>query len=107
MVGKRFLAGALCAMAFGAANNGFAQGAATLVPKTENNISYISGGVGKDEQELADSIGRYGYNLQLVFAEQQTGAYLADVRVRIQDLKGGVVLDTVSDGPMFLAKLPP
>src|SRR4051812_3823787 len=61
MVGKRFLAGALCAIAFGAANNGFAQGAATLVPKTENNISYVSGGVGKDEQELADAVGRYGY----------------------------------------------
>ena len=35
------------------------------------------------------------------------GAYLADVRVRIADPKGGVILDAVSDGPMFLAKLPP
>jgi len=98
---------ALCALGLMSAVNASAQVAATLTPKTENNISYISGGVGKDEQELADSIGRYGYNLQLVFAEQQTGAYLADVKVRISDPKGGVVLDTVSDGPMFLAKLPP
>ena len=97
----------LCAVGLGAATFALAQGAATLQPKTENNISYISGGVGKDEQELASAISRFGYNVQLVFAEQQTGAYLADVRVRIADPKGGVILDAVSDGPMFLAKLPP
>jgi hypothetical protein len=98
---------ALCAIGIGAAGIAFGQDAATLTPKTENNISYISGGVGKDEQELANSIGRYGYNVQLVFAEQQTGAYLADVRVRLADAKGNVVLDALSDGPMFLAKVPP
>lgn len=101
---------ALCAIGIGTATVAFGQsgqGAATLIPKTENNVSYISGGVGKDEQELANAIGRFGYNVQLVFAEQQTGAYLADVRVRLADSKGTVVLDTVSDGPMFLAKLPP
>ena len=78
-----------------------------MTPKTENNVSYITGGVGKDEQELANAIGRFGYNVQLVFAEQQTGAYLADVRVRLADTKGSVVLETVTDGPMLLAKLPP
>src|SRR3954469_17909160 len=103
---KKIFAIALCTLSLAPLGQAFAQGAATLVPKTENNISYISGGVGKDEQELADAVGRYGYNVQLVFAEQ-TGNYLADIRVRIADAKGGVVLDTVSDGPMFLAKLPP
>ena len=98
---------AVFAIGIGTAAVAFGQGAAQLNPKTENNISYVSGGVGKDEQELANAIGRFGYNVQLVFAEQQTGAYLADVRVRLADPKGNVVLDTVSDGPMFLAKLPP
>jgi len=107
MKATRQLSIALCVIGIGAAGIAFGQDAATLKPKTENNISYISGGVGKDEQELANAIGRYGYNVQLVFAEQQTGAYLADVRVRLADAKGSVVLDAVSDGPMFLAKLPP
>jgi hypothetical protein len=83
-----------------------AQEAATLEPKAQNGVSYISGGVGKDEAELTHSISRFGYNVQLVFAEQ-SGAYLADVRVRIADPKGAVVLDTVAEGPMLLAKLPP
>ena len=29
------------------------------------------------------------------------------MRVRLADTKGSVVLDTVTDGPMLLAKLPP
>jgi hypothetical protein len=107
MNAKKQLGIALCAIGLGTATLALAQGAATLQPKTENNISYVSGGVGKDEQELANAISRFGYNVQLVFAEQQTGAYLADVRVRIADPRGGVILDTVSDGPLFLAKLPP
>src|SRR5215212_2844608 len=101
MTPSKLFAVALCAIGLGTLTGAFAQGAATLVPKTENSISYISGGVGKDEQELAEAISRYGYNVQLVFAEQQTGAYLADVRVKIADAKGSIVLDTVSDGPML------
>jgi hypothetical protein len=60
----------------------------------------------EDEAQLADAISRYGYNVQLVFAEQ-TGAFLADVNLHITDAAGNTVLDTVSEGPMFLAKLPP
>jgi hypothetical protein len=45
--------------------------------------------------------------MHLVFAEQQTGAYIADVHVRVSDAKGHMVLDTITDGPMLIAKLPP
>lgn len=83
-----------------------AQDAVMLEPKTQNNTTFVSGGVGEDEARLADAIGRYGYNVQLVFAEQ-TGAFLADVDLHITDAAGKTVLDTVSEGPMFLAKLPP
>jgi hypothetical protein len=38
---------------------------------------------------------------------QSSGDYLADVRVRILDSRGGVVLDAESDGPWFYAELPP
>lgn len=90
----------------GAVATALAQDAATLQPKAQNSVAYVSGGVGKEEAELANAISRFGYNVQLVFAEA-SGAYLADVRVRIADPKGAVVLDTVADGPMLLAKLPP
>ena len=93
-------------LGLGIAASASAQDAATLEPRTQNNTTFISGGVGKDEAQLADAISRYGYNVQLVFAEQ-TGAFLADVDLHITDAAGKTVLDTVSEGPMFLAKLPP
>lgn len=46
------------------------------------------------------------YNLHLLFAIK-SGAYLADVKVTIQNAKGHTVLDAVSDGPWFYAKLAP
>ena len=97
---------ALWIVGVGIAASAGAQNAATLQPRTQNHTTYVSGGVGKDEAELADAISRYGFNVQLVFAEQ-TGAFLADVNLHITDPAGNTVLDTVSDGPMFLAKLPP
>ncbi len=97
---------ALWTLGLGIAASASAQDAVTLEPKTQNNTTFISGGVGKDEAQLADAISRYGYNVQLVFAEQ-TGAFLADVNLHITDAAGNTVLDTVSEGPMFLAKLPP
>ncbi len=90
----------------GLAASACAQDAATLTPQAQDQATYISGGVGKDEAQLAEVIARYGYNMQLVFAEQ-TGAFLADVNLQITDAAGNTVLDTVSEGPMFLAKLPP
>ena len=97
---------ALWTLGLGIAVSAGAQDAVTLTPKTQNGTTFVSGGVGKDEAELADAISRYGYNVQLVFAEQ-TGAFLADVGLHITDATGRTVLDTVSEGPMFLAKLPP
>jgi hypothetical protein len=82
-----------------------AQDAASLQPRTQNHTTYVSGGIGEDEVQLADAISRY-FNLQLVFAER-TGAFLADVDLHITDAAGQTVLDTVSEGPMFLAKVPP
>jgi hypothetical protein len=41
------------------------------------------------------------YNLKLVFSEKGTGAYLADVKLSIADMKGRKILEAVSDGPWF------
>jgi hypothetical protein len=97
---------ALWIAGLGIAASAGAQDAATLQPRTQNHTTYVSGGVGKDEAQLANAITRFGFNVQLVFAEQ-TGAFLADVDLHITDAAGQTVLDTVSEGPMFLAKLPP
>lgn len=86
-----------------------APAAATLAtaaqPKEQNGVSYINGGVGTDEQNAMRAL-RADYNLQLIFATKQTGAYRSDVQLDILDAKGATVLSVANTGPMFFAKLP-
>jgi hypothetical protein len=73
---------------------------------TQGDVSYVSGGVGSDSALAMRQI-EGGYNLRLLFAVRGSGEYLADVRVKLVDRKGNTVLDAVSDGPYFFAKLRP
>lgn len=70
------------------------------------DVSYVSVGVGEEDQARMQSLSQEGYTLKLVFAEQGTGAYVADVRVIVTDASGRNVLDAVASGPAFFAKLP-
>ena len=89
-------------------------GAASLVPvanansdesvQTAGGVSYVSGGVGTDSIDRLSSLTR-DFNLKLVFA-LKSGDYVSDVRVAIADAAGKTLLDTTSEGPWFLAKLP-
>lgn len=79
--------------------------AAGMTAMTQNGISYVSGGVGEAQQQTMKAM-RKDYNLLLTFAIEKSGEYLADVKVHIQDAKGKKVLETVSPGPLFYAKLP-
>lgn len=72
---------------------------------TTDGVSYTSGGVGEMERSVMMQHARE-YNLRLTFAAR-SGEYLADVKVSIRDAKGRTVLDAVSDGPWFYAKLAP
>ena len=45
------------------------------------------------------------YNLHLLFAVRGTGEYLADIPVTIADAKGKVLVEAVSQGPFFYARL--
>lgn len=74
-------------------------------PVTENGISYMSGGVGEEELKQINKAAK-DYDLKLTFATAKRGEYLADVNVAIEDSKGNKVLETTSDGPIFLADLP-
>jgi hypothetical protein len=77
-----------------------------LQPRTEGGITFISGGVGMDEREALKKV-EGDYNLRLLFAAQGSGEFVAGVKVTILDAKGKTVLEAVSDGPRFFAKLAP
>jgi hypothetical protein len=66
---------------------------------------WISGGVGEGEREYLLKEYAEDFNLKLEFAVAQ-GDYLADVWVRITKPTGEVVVNSLSDGPWFMAKLP-
>lgn len=89
---------------------GFSGEAATeitteITPVTEGNISYIGGGIGAGQAQAMKNL-RKDFNLLLTFALKGSGEYLADINVSIQNAKGKQILETVSPGPLFYAKLP-
>ena len=89
-------------------------GAASLVPvanansdesvQTAGRVTYVSGGVGADSTDRLSSLAK-DFNLKLVFA-MKSGNYVSDVKVTIANAAGKTLLDTTSEGPWFLAKLP-
>ena len=74
--------------------------------KTQNGVTYLSGGFGLAEVTAMKAAAN-GYALMLICAIQDTGKYLADIKLSITDSSGTAVLDTVIDGPILLAQLPP
>lgn len=74
------------------------------VQKTPGGVSYVSGGVGTDSIDRLNSLAG-DFNLKLVFA-LTSGSYVSDVKVAIADAAGKTLLDTTSDGPWLLARLP-
>ncbi len=69
-----------------------------------NGIPVVSGGVGLDERAAMKDIQK-NYDLKLEFA-MKNREYVSDVKVAIQDANGKPVLDDVTHGPWFFAKLP-
>lgn len=81
-------------------------GHAVLKEQTQGAVTFITGGVGKEEQSYLRSV-RSEYNLHLLFAVQGSGAYVANVQVRIDDAAGRTVLDAGTDGPHMFLRLKP
>jgi hypothetical protein len=75
-------------------------------PQTQNGITFLNGGIGKQQAQAMRDEAKTGYNLQLVFATEKTGQYKANVNVTITDAKGTKLVDAESVGPGFYAKLP-
>lgn len=72
---------------------------------TPTGVSHTSGGVGEDERVLL-AASAHLFNLRLVFAELDSGAYLYGVAVRIDTEQGERLLEAESEGPWFFARLP-
>lgn len=86
----------------------FAAALSTLPPEqTQGAVTYRSGGIGRDEAQ-AFAAASTQYPLTLEFAAKHTphAEFLADVHITIKDVRGQSILDTQSDGPFLLAKLP-
>ena len=80
--------------------------APALIPQQQGDVRFVSGGASLDDREAMRSMAD-AYNLHLMFAVQPSGEYLASVDVRVTDAQGNTVLDTVSDGPLLYARIPP
>ncbi|MBS1230987.1 MAG: hypothetical protein H6R17_4264 [Proteobacteria bacterium] len=100
---NRLLGCAIAAVLLGSAALAAAADAEPVI-QAGSNVSYVSGGVG--DESLARLTAITGeYNVKLVFA-RTSGEYLSNVRVEITDAKGRNVVDSHSDGPWFLIRLP-
>jgi hypothetical protein len=69
-----------------------------------SGVTYVTGGAGTEAVDRLRAMEK-DFNLKLVFA-LNNGEYLADVDVSVVDAANRVVLDTSSEGPWLLAKLP-
>jgi hypothetical protein len=70
-----------------------------------SGVMFVSGGISEEAVDRLRAMER-DFNLKMVFA-LNTGAYVADVKVQVVDPSNRVVLDTSTEGPWLLAKLPP
>jgi hypothetical protein len=71
-------------------------------------VSYLSGGVGVEEAEvMRTAAADYPLTLELAAAaDGPRDEYISDAKVEIRDSQGSQVLDTRTDGPFLLVRLP-
>jgi hypothetical protein len=84
-----------------------AQPSALPPEQTQGGVTYVSGGIGEEQTqafELAAS--RYPLALEFAIKHAPRAEYTANVHVVVTDTQGTRLLDTHSDGPFLLAKLP-
>lgn len=70
-----------------------------------SNISFITGGIGEEEQTQFKNA-RSDYNTRMLFTDRTSGAYLANVKVDVMDKAGNLIFTNVSEGPYMYMDLP-
>lgn len=105
LIPKKAIAATLSTLMLGVA---IAQEAATLPPvQRSGQVEYVSGGVGKDEAAAIERSSRqWPLTLEFAVKDKPRAHFAADVAVTVRDAKGQTALQTTSDGPFLLAKLP-
>jgi hypothetical protein len=80
----------------------------TLPPEqTQGGVTYVSGGIGQAESQAFEAAAaQYPLALEFAIKHAPRAEYTANVHVIVTDTQGTRVLDTHSDGPFLLAKLP-
>lgn len=73
----------------------------------QGTVAYLTGGVGQSEAHAMQAAAP-GYPLQMEFVEHEAGqnAFLAGVRVSIENSRGREVLGTTTEGPFLFVDLP-
>jgi hypothetical protein len=90
----------------------FVQPAMSQAPEPElkmvNGIQLMSGGIGSEESEMLIELGKK-WPLTLQFAQDhpQRPLWVADVKVKVYDNTKKLILETLSEGPIFLINLNP
>lgn len=73
----------------------------------QGNVTYVSGGIGQAEAAaMRREQSTFPLSLEFLKRASSGDQYLADVAVTIKDPHGNTVLDTVTNGPFLLARLP-
>lgn len=86
-------------------DQGQSSSASALQAQQQGNITFVSGGAGDDDRAALKQV-ESQYNLRLLFAARN-GDYLANVGVTLADAHGHTLLDTIAEGPIFYAHVPP
>lgn len=77
-----------------------------LKPQTQNDVTFVSGGIGESERKAIQAV-KGDYNLNMLFALKGTGEFIADINVRIADAKDTTLVETVTEGPYLFVRLMP
>jgi hypothetical protein len=88
-----------------AAQDQSSEQAPALQAQQQGNITFVSGGAGDEDRSALKQV-ESQYNMHLLFAAKN-GNYLANVAVTLSDTHGNAVLDTIAEGPIFYAHVPP
>lgn len=101
---RKLMARSFAALLVGTLSLALSVNASDDAVQSAGSVTYVSGGVGTESIDRLNALAR-DFNLKLVFA-LTSGEYVSGVRVVITDAKGNTLLETTSDGPWFLARLP-
>ena len=70
-----------------------------------NGIPFVSGGIGTDSRDSLAAREK-SYNFKLVMTLEGSGTFVADARLTLATAGGQRLVETVTEGPIFLAGLP-